>query len=332
MKVCKSASRFSPIVAAFMAILMMPGISQSIHSGMGLAYAQGNRACAPYFVAADEALQRSRDLQEDLEKEEEYFATLSARAIQDSRQITNLRAQIGDLQVLIVFTVQGSDARKKLLDLQKVLEGRLKTLTDEEAKLVAAIPKGLADLTSARDAADLGQRAAQDAIARFGSCMADPASTIPAPASPQISTQSSGGSVFELVDVKSDPAAPYSYWTWKAGGGQIEYREPSGLSETFQWTQPPQRFGADGFPIDITVVSKSIPGSRANAGMHVGGDFVRTPSEGGVEALSENGQTVTKSIHLNVSPGRPVSSPGDYYVRVGADYGPSFVYHYRVSR
>ena len=131
--------------------------------------------------------------------------------------------------------------------------------------------------------------------------------------------------VIDLVGRESVPAQPYGGWTWNEGN--ITAPPYNGV-QTFRWTQPAQRMGPEGFQMTLNVMSKSNPNSRANGGIHVAGDFNLSPNPPGMEALSENEQAVSKSLTVYVKPGPNPS--GDLYLRVGADYGPGYSYHYKV--
>ena len=131
--------------------------------------------------------------------------------------------------------------------------------------------------------------------------------------------------IIDLVGRESVPAEPYGGWTWNEGN----ITAPPGYGvQTFQWTQPAQRIGPEGFQMTLNLLSKSNPNSRANGGIHVAGDFILSPDPPGMEALSEDAQAVSKSMTVFVKP-RPTAN-GDLYLRVGADYGPGYSYHYKV--
>lgn len=84
--------------------------------------------------------------------------------------------------------------------------------------------------------------------------------------------------------------------------------------------------------MSLDIYSKSNPNSRLLSGITVtGGDFILTPNPAHIEVVSENAQVARKNLTMTVKP--PQSESGkDIYLRVGAGYGPSFIYHYEVIR
>jgi hypothetical protein len=134
----------------------------------------------------------------------------------------------------------------------------------------------------------------------------------------------------QLVEVTQDPKC--SSWdnitSCNPNGGQITWGDPTNTN--YQWNSPPQQVGAEGFTITMSVSEQNPPENRSATGIGMdGGGFELDPPDARIPIGAPN-QPMSGSLTVKVKP--PRNPSGDYYLKIGAYWGPGFTYHYRVVR
>jgi hypothetical protein len=323
------------VLSAVVFLVLASGASPSKHASV---LAQGRvDTCADFEAAA------MRALEADGAASERYYAAMDSvenalrSAVRARHELNVLRDQIAHYETLEVFGVLVTDTIKTIKGTVQNLQAKLPAAISKDNAANKTLAAAMAEFVSAQEAYDLTRRASDQVSERLRACEASqmkPGSVTSPPQAPGAASRpaSPAGRIsFQLADVSPDQKAFYGGWTWSANGGQINLKDPSVGREEFTWTAVPQTFGAEGFQVVLHVQSTSNPNSRALAGIHiVPGDFTATPGQQ-IEALSENGQMAHKELAVSM---RPPSNPSgnDLYIRIGADYGPGFIYHFRVIR
>jgi hypothetical protein len=325
-----------PIVGRFFVVLFLILASVEAPWKRGTVFAQsGGNRCAELSALADRALQEYLAAMQRDDDATDRIANALQSAIRTSHEVEVVRDELAHYQTMEIFVTAGSAASSRLQKAVQNLEGKLKSAMDRQAAASRELPAAMAEFTRAEEEMDLKHRAHDDAYGRELSCdlsqMNSPQSPSPVPGGGTRPASPAGRISFQLADISPEQKAFYGGWTWSANGGQINLKDPSVGREEFTWTAVPQTFGAEGFQVVLHVQSTSNPNSRALAGIHiVPGDFTATPGQQ-IEALSENGQMAHKELAVSVRP-PPNPSGNDLYIRIGADYGPGFIYHFRVIR
>jgi hypothetical protein len=139
----------------------------------------------------------------------------------------------------------------------------------------------------------------------------------------------------DLVDAAPDTLEMVG-WTVDAAGGLITQKNPAGWHAEYRWSPAPlDHIDMSGFTMKLSVSSQSIANNRLLAGIGAKSGLDLTPHEAHVEALSENGNAARADLSVTVTPPKSIdtwTTGMDVYLIVGADYGRSVIYHYKVAR
>jgi len=133
-------------------------------------------------------------------------------------------------------------------------------------------------------------------------------------------------STLQLVEVTKKCSEQCGNYSPNPDAGQMTFQASYGAA-TFQWTVPPQQIGPDGFNMTIGFYVK---GGNYAAAMQVRGSLTIEPANNRIEFYSRGGEEGRKSVTVRVRPPQNPTPGVDYTVETGADFGMSFVYHYRV--
>lgn len=291
-------------------------------------------------------------------------------ALQELVEITNLRDQIAGLDAAEVFLPSGETKVRGLLqEMRKRAEARLTKAKERYEEQRDQLSQWIPDWEAAEADVKKRERIVRDLNAKLRQAGCDlqpgtvisslpPPSVLGAPLPPaRTPTTQVPGSVtrvpprqptpgamrLELVEVTADPKCetwPDECTSNPKGGWITQHHKYDPEDKVFfearyQWTDPPQQVGPEGFELIMTVSAQSAPRGNLAAGMSVvGGGFELDP--GGTSAtfqvVSEGGSAQTRTLKVKVKPPKNPNPSGDYYLKIGANYYAGFTYHYRVVR
>jgi len=145
---------------------------------------------------------------------------------------------------------------------------------------------------------------------------------------------SGGGAVgpgsLKLVEVIPTPNHWGNDFSVNPNGGQITAKWSYG-NANYQWNNPPQQVGPEGFTITLNATAQAVPRSRVTTGLTIkGGGFELDPATATFGIDTDKGNPASGSLTVRVKP--PRNPSGDYYLEIGVNYYLGFKYHYRAVR
>jgi len=356
------------IAGVVVVVLFQPMVGVLTDTRQGVAYGQAREQELERYNSA-ECVKLRTDLKhashqlaqnrQVLDRAEEHVMTLYLEALSHLVQITNLREQIAGLDAAEVFLPTGETKVRGLLqEMRKKAEARLKEQTYQYASSRDELNRMLPLLESYEAHVKDSERSVAYVQGNLSAAGCDlppgavisslpppsvlgaplpprrpPTTQVPGIVAPRVPPKppAPGAMRLEFVKVTSDPAQPYGDWTWGPEGLWIDqrhiYSPGVGYSARYEWTEP--AIGPEGLSTTLTLTVTPAPKNDLFAAIGVSGGF--DADLPGLEVQAKNGQTATRSVTVTAK--LPKSYSGDdIYLRIGAAYGPSFVYHYRVVR